>query len=122
MKVVPAGVQIGGVRVGGLNSEQARNAIRWWYNRPVRFAFYGKHWTVRPPTLGASVDTDWAVQHVLQAKPNEHLALKDERRLRTRCSATCARSTGGCRSSRSTRPRAEGPARRWSRPASRASS
>ena len=27
MKVVPAGVQIGGVRVGGLTSEQARNAI-----------------------------------------------------------------------------------------------
>ena len=28
MKVVPAGVQIGGVRVGGLTSEQARNALR----------------------------------------------------------------------------------------------
>jgi lipoprotein-anchoring transpeptidase ErfK/SrfK len=76
MKVVPAGVQIGGVRVGGLTSEQARNAIRWWYDRPVRFVFYGKHWTVRPATLGAGVDTDWAVQHVLQAKPNERLALK----------------------------------------------
>jgi lipoprotein-anchoring transpeptidase ErfK/SrfK len=76
MKVVPAGVQIGGVRVGGLTSEQARNAIRWWYDRPVRFVFYGKHWTVRPTTLGASVDTDWAVQHVLQAKPNERLGLK----------------------------------------------
>jgi lipoprotein-anchoring transpeptidase ErfK/SrfK len=75
MKVVPAGVQIGGVRVGGLTSEQARNAIRWWYNRPVRFVFYGKHWTVRPSALGASVDIDSAVQHVLQARPNEHLAL-----------------------------------------------
>jgi lipoprotein-anchoring transpeptidase ErfK/SrfK len=76
MKVVPAGVHIGGVRVGGLNSEQARNAIRWWFDRPVRFTFYGKHWSVRPAALGASVDTDWAVQHVLQAKPNERLALK----------------------------------------------
>ena len=76
MKVVPAGVQIGGVRVGGLNSEQTRNAIRWWYDRPVRFTFYGKHWTVRPAALGASIDTDWAVQHALQAKPNERLALK----------------------------------------------
>ena len=76
VKVVPAGVQIGGVRVGGLTSEQARNAVRWWYNRPVRFVFYGKHWTVRPAALGANVDADWAVQHVLQAKPNEHLALR----------------------------------------------
>src|SRR4051794_7428864 len=76
MKVVPAGVQIGGVRVGGLNSEQTRNAIRWWYDRPVRFTFYGKHWTVRPAALGASVDTDWAVEHALQAKPNERLAVK----------------------------------------------
>ena len=76
MKVVPAGVQIGGVRVGGLTSEQARNAVSWWYNRPLRFAFYGKHWTVRPATLGASVDTDWAVQRVLRARPNEHVGLR----------------------------------------------
>jgi lipoprotein-anchoring transpeptidase ErfK/SrfK len=76
MKVVPAGVQIGGVRVGGLTSEQARNAIRWWYNRPVRFVFYGKHWTVRPAALGATVDADHAVQQVLQARPNESLALR----------------------------------------------
>ena len=76
MKVVPAGVQIGGVRVGGLTSEQARNAISWWYNRPLRFVFYGKQWTVRPTTLGASVDTDWAVQRVLRARPNEHVGLR----------------------------------------------
>jgi lipoprotein-anchoring transpeptidase ErfK/SrfK len=76
MKVVPAGVQIGGVRVGGLTSEQARNAVSWWYNRPLRFVFYGKHWTVRPSALDARVDTDWAVQRVLQARPNEHLALR----------------------------------------------
>jgi len=78
MKVVPAGVQIGGVRVGGLTSEQARNAIRWWYARPVRFVFYGKHWSVKPATFDASVDADWAVQHVLQAKPNEHLSLRTD--------------------------------------------
>jgi hypothetical protein len=76
MKVVPAGVQIGGVRVGGLTSEQARNAVTWWYNRPLRFAFYRKHWTVRPAALGASVDADWAVQRVLRARPNEHVALR----------------------------------------------
>jgi lipoprotein-anchoring transpeptidase ErfK/SrfK len=76
MKVVPEGVQIGGVRVGGLTSEQARNAVTWWYNRPLRFVFYRKHWTVRPAALGASVDADWAVQRVLRARPNEHVALR----------------------------------------------
>ncbi|HEV8099583.1 MAG TPA: peptidoglycan binding domain-containing protein, partial [Gaiellaceae bacterium] len=76
MKVVPAGVQIGGVRLGALTSEQARNAVSWWYERPVRFVFYGKHWTVRPSALGARVDADWAVQRVLRARPNEHLALR----------------------------------------------
>jgi lipoprotein-anchoring transpeptidase ErfK/SrfK len=78
MKVVPAGVQIGGVRVGGLTSEQARNAISWWYNRPVRFVFYGKHWTVQPSVFDASVDADSAVQRVLRAQPNEHVALQTD--------------------------------------------
>jgi hypothetical protein len=78
MKVVPAGVQIGGLPVGGLTSEQARNAISWWYNRPLRFVFYGKHWTVRPSVFAASVDSDWAVQRVLRARPNEHLELRTE--------------------------------------------
>ncbi len=78
MKIVPAGVQIGGVRVGGLTSEQARNAISWWYNRPLRFVFYGKHWTVRPSVFDASVDADSAVQRVLRARPNEHVALQTD--------------------------------------------
>jgi lipoprotein-anchoring transpeptidase ErfK/SrfK len=74
--VVPPGVSIGGVRVGGLGSEEARNAISWWYNRPLRFEFKGKHWTVRPAALGASVDADDAVRQVLKAKPTDHLSLR----------------------------------------------
>jgi lipoprotein-anchoring transpeptidase ErfK/SrfK len=73
---VRPGVAIGGVKLGGLTSEQARNAVSWWYNRPLRFVFYGKHWTVRPAALGASVDTDDAVQQVLKATPADHLSLR----------------------------------------------
>jgi lipoprotein-anchoring transpeptidase ErfK/SrfK len=73
---VRPGVAIGGVTLGGLNSEQARNAISWWYNRPLRFVFYGKHWSVRPAALDASVDADQAVQDVLKATPADHLALR----------------------------------------------
>jgi lipoprotein-anchoring transpeptidase ErfK/SrfK len=73
---VPQGVSIGGIRVGGLSSEQARGAIAWWYKRPLRLLFDGKHWTVRPAALGASVDTDRAVEAVLKATPRQRLALR----------------------------------------------
>jgi lipoprotein-anchoring transpeptidase ErfK/SrfK len=74
--VVPKGVVVGGLRVGGLTSEQARSAITWWYNRPLRFAFYGKGWSVRPAALGASVDSDWAIQHALKARPGQRISLR----------------------------------------------
>jgi lipoprotein-anchoring transpeptidase ErfK/SrfK len=92
--IVPNGVSIGGVKVGGLNSEQARSAISWWYNRRLRFAFFEKRWSVRPAALGASVDADWAVQEVLKARPGEHLSLRvnvDEGRIRRYVRALDAR-------------------------------
>jgi lipoprotein-anchoring transpeptidase ErfK/SrfK len=83
--VVAPGVTIGGLNVGGLNSEQARSAISWWYNRPLRFVFYGKRWSVKPAALGASVDVDSAVQTALKAQPREQFALRvnvDQARIR----------------------------------------
>src|SRR5262245_31432523 len=74
--VVPAGVGIGGIRLGGLSSEEARNAITWWYNRPLRFTFQKRHWTVRPAALGATVDADDAVAQALKARPTDHLSLR----------------------------------------------
>ena len=74
--LVPPGVSIGGVAVGGLTAEQARAAVNWWYNRRLRFAFQGHSWTTRPDALGASVDVDWATEHVLSANPGQHLALR----------------------------------------------
>jgi lipoprotein-anchoring transpeptidase ErfK/SrfK len=74
--LVPAGVTIGGLRVGGLASEQARSAIAWWYDRPLRFVFYGKHWTLRPSAIGASADLDWSVQRILKARPGQRLSLR----------------------------------------------
>ena len=77
MKVVPAGVQIGGVRVGGLTSEQARNAISWWYNRPLRFVFYGKHWTVRPTALRCERRRRLRpCSACCERRPNEHVELR----------------------------------------------
>jgi lipoprotein-anchoring transpeptidase ErfK/SrfK len=87
---VPAGVGIGGIRLGGLTSEEARNAITWWYNRPLRFTFLRKHWSVRPAAIGATVDADDAVAQVLKARPTDHLSLRvnvDAARLRRYVSA-----------------------------------
>jgi lipoprotein-anchoring transpeptidase ErfK/SrfK len=74
--VVRPGVVIGGVKVGGLSSEKARAGIEWWYNRPLRLVFLGKHWSVGPAALGARVDTDQAIQRVLKAQPGERLELR----------------------------------------------
>jgi len=74
--IVPAGVSVGGVRVGGLDSEKARSAISWWYDRRLRFGFYGKHWSLRPSAIGAKPDVDWAVKEVLKARPRQHLSLR----------------------------------------------
>ncbi len=92
--IVPDGVSIGGVRVGGLDSERARSAISWWYDRRLRFAFYGKRWTLKPSALGAKADVDWAVQEVLKARPRQHLSLRvdvDEKRIDRYVSALDAR-------------------------------
>jgi lipoprotein-anchoring transpeptidase ErfK/SrfK len=71
---VPSGVRVGGLRVGGMAAEQARTAIRWSYNRPLRFTFYGRHWRVRPATVGADIDVSRTLSRALDAKPNQHLA------------------------------------------------
>jgi lipoprotein-anchoring transpeptidase ErfK/SrfK len=71
---VPPGVRVGGLRVGGMAAEEARTAISWSYNRPLRFTFYGKRWRVRPAVVGATIDVDRTLREALDAKPAQHLA------------------------------------------------
>jgi hypothetical protein len=75
---VAPNVTVGGLRVGGLTSEQARSAVSWWYNRPLRFVFYGKHWSVKPSTLRAKVDVDAVVRDALQAAPGQNVSPRVE--------------------------------------------
>jgi lipoprotein-anchoring transpeptidase ErfK/SrfK len=72
---VPPGVTVGGLRLGGLSAEQARAALSWSYNRPLRFVFYGKRWRIRPEKLGASVDVEKTLWRALKAQPGERVAL-----------------------------------------------
>src|SRR2546423_14583309 len=69
---VPLGVKIGGLRVGGMPSEKARAAISYAYNRPLRFAFYGKRWRVRPAGLGTSPDLPGTMKAAPNAKARQN--------------------------------------------------
>ncbi len=73
---VPAGVRIGGLRVGGMSAERARVAISYGYNRPLRFTFYGKSWRVRPAAIGAHLDVQASLQRAMDARPGSRLPLK----------------------------------------------
>ena len=83
--IVPQGVSIGGIKIGGLSAEQARLAVGWWYNRRLHFVFHGKRWSIRPAAIGATVDLDDATERALKARPGRRLELRvnvDQRRVK----------------------------------------
>ncbi len=92
--LVPQGVSIGGIKIGGLTAEQARSAVGWWYNRRLHFLFRGKRWSTRPAALGARVDLDDATERALRALPGRRLDLRvnvDQRRVKRYVRALDAR-------------------------------
>jgi lipoprotein-anchoring transpeptidase ErfK/SrfK len=72
---VPQGVKVGGLKLGGLPVEQARAALSWSYNRPLRFVFYGHRWRIRPEKLGASVDVEKTIGRALKANAGDNIPL-----------------------------------------------
>jgi lipoprotein-anchoring transpeptidase ErfK/SrfK len=72
---VPQGVKVGGLKLGGMPVEQARAALSWSYNRPLRFVFYGHRWRIRPEKLGASVDVEKTIGRALKANAGENVPL-----------------------------------------------
>jgi lipoprotein-anchoring transpeptidase ErfK/SrfK len=71
--IIPRGVSVGNVYVGGLTSEQARARLRWAFNRPVHLSFNEQHWTVPARYLGATVDPDQGVTDALAAARAERV-------------------------------------------------
>jgi lipoprotein-anchoring transpeptidase ErfK/SrfK len=72
---VPQRVTVGGLKLGGMPVEQARAALTWAYNRPLRFVFYGRHWRIRPAKLGATVDVEKTIARALKADPGARVPL-----------------------------------------------
>src|SRR2546423_15594398 len=82
---VPLGVKIGGLRVGGMPSEKARAAISYAYNRPLRFAFYGKRCRGPPAGPGPAPDPPGPVQAGPNPKACPNGALPAARASRSGC-------------------------------------
>jgi lipoprotein-anchoring transpeptidase ErfK/SrfK len=69
------GVTVDGIRVGGLTSEPARTRLRAAFDKPLRFAFRGEHWTARPSRFAASADIEQALTRALQAPAGARVEL-----------------------------------------------
>jgi lipoprotein-anchoring transpeptidase ErfK/SrfK len=67
---------VGGVAIGGLSSEEARNKLAQRVETPVSF-YQGAHsWKADPSELGASTSVQKALATALLAHPNQALPLK----------------------------------------------
>ena len=73
LPVVPDGVEVGNVEIGGLISVQAQARLARAYGQPIRFHVGGQRWAVDPARLGARANADAAVKRALAAKPGANL-------------------------------------------------
>lgn len=74
--VIAPGVQVAGVKVGGLTSEPARARIERAFGRPLRLRFGSKRWRISPRYLGANAAIDQAVARALEAGPRARVSLQ----------------------------------------------
>ena len=74
--VIAPGVNVAGVKVGGLTSEPARARIERAFGRPLRLSFGEKRWRISPRYLGANAAVDNAVSRALRAGPRARVNLQ----------------------------------------------
>ena len=74
--VIASGVEIGGVPVGGMTSEPARELLRLRFAEPVRFAYGNRRWEIQPWKLGTGAAVDEAVGRALRAEPGDNVDLR----------------------------------------------
>jgi lipoprotein-anchoring transpeptidase ErfK/SrfK len=74
--IVPAGVLLGGVAIGGLTVADAQQAVLTRYARPVVLTIGRKRFAVNPAMLGVTVPADTAVARALAATPGTQLGLR----------------------------------------------
>jgi lipoprotein-anchoring transpeptidase ErfK/SrfK len=74
--LVPKGVTLAGVPIGGMSVEQAEAAVAPEFARPLRLVFGDRTWRVRASRFGVSVPIADGVSRAVGAKRGEAVALK----------------------------------------------
>jgi lipoprotein-anchoring transpeptidase ErfK/SrfK len=74
--VIAPGVNVAGVKVGGLTSEPARTRIEKSFGRPLPLRYGKKRWRISPRYLGTSAAIDDAVAEALRARARTRISLK----------------------------------------------
>ena len=69
--VIPQGVTIGEMSVGGLSSEVALGRLGVALKGPLRFGYAGAYWRVDRSEVGAALDAGAAIEAALAAKPGD---------------------------------------------------
>lgn len=76
--LIPQGVSVGGLPVGGLSAEPARLRVEAAFARPISIAYRGQVLQVAPREVGAATSIDAAVGSALSATPRSSIALPVE--------------------------------------------
>jgi lipoprotein-anchoring transpeptidase ErfK/SrfK len=73
--LIPNGVTLAGVLVGGMSNQQAQAALRPAFAKPVRLVYGDRAWRIVPAHFGAKVTISQGVAHALQAQPGDAVDL-----------------------------------------------
>ena len=73
--LVPRGVTVAGVPVGGMSTEQAQAALRPAFARPVQLVFTERSWRIVPARFGAKVGLADGVAAAMKAHPGAAVPL-----------------------------------------------
>jgi lipoprotein-anchoring transpeptidase ErfK/SrfK len=75
MPTIAPGVIVGGVYLGDLTSEPAREQLAAGFDRPIPVVRGGQRWLASPQRLGAGAAIDTAVAKALAAAPGEEIGV-----------------------------------------------
>ena len=74
--LVPQGVTLGGIPLGGMSNEQAQAALRPAFSKPVNLVYADRHWRLRPARFGERSAIAEGVVRALRAPAGASLDLK----------------------------------------------
>ena len=73
--LVPEGVTLAAIPVGGMSFEQAEAAVRPSFARPIRVVYDGRRWRLNRRDFGSEVALADGVSHAIAAEPGEAVEL-----------------------------------------------